>query len=567
MASLQKIKSKGINYYSIVESRRVNGKPTPVTIAYLGNIENILNMFNSKNNNVSRDINFKSYSYGAVYALWKIAQKHNITKYLNSFFPKQTRNGLSRGETILLASIYRAIYPGSKNEFSERMAETSLASIAKYDPNKTTSQHFWSQMNGIEEKMLYDAEDAIAEHILGYYDINPDKLALDYTNYFTYIDSNNDKSKIAKRGHNKQKRDDLRQFSLGLVTSKELAIPLCSYVYEGNITDVSAFPKYLDLFRTRIGHYTDATDITLIYDNGSVSKKNLLELKSREPQYHYVCAFSLSCYKELLDIPMDDYKTVSICGDKDILCYRTTEDIWGEKNECILIYSEDLYNGQYKGLLTSTRRKEQELKKLKEQLRNPKSRISKAASAIDARIKNIIKGDFGESIFEINKIGIRIIKDIDFSVNYDIMEEICNKHYGKRLIITDRFTWTTEEILEAYWGQSDIEKIFKDSKNGHHFSVQPQYHWTDSKVRVHTFCCLLGLLLTSILKKELSDSGIKMENKKIIDTLSGIREVYVLTPDKKSKNDFSVEKKLEQMSLIQQDIWSVLEKKVYCKKK
>jgi len=84
----------------------------------------------------------------------------------------------------------------------------------------------------------------------------------------------------------------------------------------------------------------------------------------------------------------------------------------------------------------------------------------------------------------------------------------------------------------------------------YNFSVQPQFHWTVSKVRVHTFCCLLGLLLTSILKKELSDSGIKMENKKIIDTLSGIREVYVLTPDKKSKNDFSVEKKLEQMSPI-----------------
>ena len=568
MASLQKIKSKGINYYSIVECRRINGKPTPVTIAYLGNIENILNMFNNRNNNaVSSDVNYKSFSYGAVYALWKIAQKHNIVKHLNKFFPKQTRSGLSRGETILLASVYRVIYPGSKNEFSDKMAETALASIVKYDPDKTTSQHFWSQMDGIEEKMLHDAEDAIAGHILDYYNISPEKLALDYTNYFTYIDSNNEKSEIAKRGHNKQKRDDLRQFSLGLVTSKELAIPLCSYVYEGNVTDVSAFPNYLNLFRKRIGRYTDATDITLIYDNGSVSKKNLAELKNQKPQYHYVCAFSLSCCKELLDIPVDDYKTVSICGDNDILCYRTTKDIWGEKNECILIYSPDLYNGQYKGLLTSIKKKEQELLKLKEQLKNPKSRISKAASAIDARIKKIIKGDFGESIFEINKIGIRIIKDIDYSVNYDIIKEICYRHYGKRLIITDRFTWTTEETLEAYWGQIDIENIFKDSKNRDHFSVQPQFHWTDSKVRVHTFCCLLGLLLTSILKKELEDSGVKMSNKKIIDLLSGIREVYVLTPDKKAKNDFSVDKRLEQMSPVQQTVWDILEEKVFCKKR
>lgn len=565
MASLQKIKSKGINYYSIVESRRINGKPTPVTITYLGNIENILNVFNNQNVNDNKDI--KSYSYGAVYALWKIAQKHHIIKYLNNSFPEQTRNGLTRGETLLLASIYRAIYPGSKNEFSERISETSLPSIVKFDPEKITSQHFWSQMEGIDEKMLYDAEDKIAEQILNHYNINPGKLALDYTNYFTYIDSNNKRSTMAERGHNKQKRDDLRQFSLGLVTTKDLAIPLCSYVYKGNVADVTAFPKYLKLFKKRISHYTDATDITLIYDNGSVSKKNLAELNSQEPKLHYVCAFSTNSCKELLDISVNDYTTVSIYEDRDILCYRTIRNIWGGEKECILIYSEDLYIGQYKGLLVSIEKKKQQLQKLKEQLRNTKSRISKTASDVDARIQNIINGDFGESIFEINKTGTRIIKDIDISVNYDVVEELCRKHYGKRVLITDQVSWTTKEILEAYWDQSNIENIFKDSKNRHHFAIQPQFHWTDSKVRVHTFCCLMGLLLTSLLRKELAAAGIKIENKKIIDVLSGIREAYVLTPDKKAKNGFSVQKKLEQMSLIQKKVWEALEKNVFSSKK
>lgn len=564
MASLQKIKSKGIDYFSIVECRRINGKPTPVTIAYLGNIENILKVFN---NNASNNADYKSYSYGAVYALWKIAQKHHIIKYLNNSFPEQTRNGLSRGETLLLGSIYRVIYPGSKNEFGERISETSLPSIAKFDPDKITSKHFWSQMHGINEEMIYDAEDKIAEQVLNHYNINPSKLALDYTNYFTYIDSNNEKSTLSERGHNKQKRDDLRQFSLGLVTTKELAIPLCSYVYEGNVTDVTAFPRYLELFKKRIGYYTNANDITLIYDNGSVSKDNLLELVGKKPDLHYVCAFSLSSCKELLDIPIDDYTTVGIYEDKKILCYRTTKNIWGGKKECILIYSEDLYRGQYKGLVESIRKKNQQLQELKAQINNPKSRISKKASDIDARIKKIIKGDFGESIFKINKTGVRIIKDINFSVNDDIIQEICYKHYGKRLLITDRFSWTTEEILEAYWDQSNIESIFKDSKNRHHFSVQPQFHWTDSKVRVHTFCCLLGLLLTSLLKKELADEGIKMENEKIIDTLTGIREIYVLTPDKKAKNGFSVLKKIEQMTPIQKKVWDTLDKNIFSKKK
>lgn len=257
---------------------------------------------------------------------------------------------MSRGESLILASIYRAIHPGSKNEFCEWISETSLPSIVKFDPEKITSQHFWDQMNGIDESMLQNAEDSIAEHVLKHYDIHPSKLALDYTNYFTYIDSNNANCTIAKRGHNKQKRNDLRQFSLGIVTTKELAIPLCSYIYEGNMNDISVFPKYLELLKKRISHYTDIKDITLVYDNGSVSKKNLLEQKDSDLKFHYVCAFSTSSCKELLDISIKEYAKVSIYKDKEVLCYRTIRNIWGEDRECILLYSEDCTRDNMKDL-------------------------------------------------------------------------------------------------------------------------------------------------------------------------------------------------------------------------
>lgn len=562
MASLQKITVKGINYYSIVESRRINGKPTPVTIAYLGNIENILNIFTEKNSSAGK-VSYKSYSYGAVFALWKIAQKHHISKFLNDAFPDQVRNGMSRGETLLLASIYRAIHPGSKNEFCEWISETALPSIAKFDPEKMTSQHFWDQMNGIDENMLQSAEDTIADHVLKHYDIHPSKLALDYTNYFTYIDSGNSNCTIAKRGHNKQKRDDLRQFSLGLITTKELAIPLCSYIYEGNMNDISVFPKYLELLKKRISHYTDVKDITLVYDNGSVSKKNLLEQKDGDLKVHYVCAFSTSSCKELLNISIEDYTKVTIYKDKEILCYRTVRNIWCEDRECILLYSEALYEGQYEGLIKSIEKKKKLLQTLKEQITNSKSQISKKAEDIAARINKIITGDFGKEIFEIKKSGTLVIKDIDFSVKYDVVKELCIKNYGKKVIITDQSSWKTEEILEAYWDQNNIENIFKDSKNVRHFAVQPQFHWTDSKVRVHTFCCLTGLLLTSLLKKELADVGIKMENDKILDELSRIREAYILSSDKKAKSGFGVEKVLEQMTPAQSNIWNALEKSVF----
>ena len=122
--------------------------------------------------------------------------------------------------------------------------------------------------------MLSKAEDAISKTILEKYSISPEKLALDYTNYFTYIDTDNKKSTLAKHGHNKQKRNDLRQFSLALITTKEFTIPLCSYVYEGNINDVSIFPKYLEQLKQRVSKYSDINNITLFLIKEACPKKS-----------------------------------------------------------------------------------------------------------------------------------------------------------------------------------------------------------------------------------------------------------------------------------------------------
>jgi len=567
MASMQKINVKGTNYYSIVESRRINGKPRPVTIQYLGTIENILKAFNNPKS-ICESAAFKSYSHGAVFALWSIAKKHNILEFLDDVFSEQIRNGLSRSETILCASIYRAIYSGSKNEFSQWAEETTLPSIMKFQANKITSSHFWDQMDGISEEMLQSIEDLISSHVLKYYKIKPEKLALDYTNYFTYISSSNIVSNLANRGHNKQKRSDLKQFSLGIVTTKELAIPLCSHVYEGNINDVTEFPEYLRILKKRISNYTDASEITLVFDNGSVSKKNLDIFKSNDMKLSYICGFSLSSCKELLDIPFEDYEKIMIYDDdRDVLCYRTIKNIWGEDRTCLLTFSQDLYDGQYEELMKNILKNKEKLIELNEQLKNPKSKISKIPSDINKRIENFLTGNHAKEIFKIIINGESIVTDIEFEVDTSAVDTVSKKHFGKKLLITDHDDWQTNEILEAYRDQIDIENIFKDTKNKHHFSIQPLYHWTDDKIRVHTFCCLLGLLLTSLLKKELFDEGIKLQNKKIIDLLTGIREIYIVKADKKAKKDFSVEKTLEKMSENQEGIWSVLERKVFKAKK
>jgi transposase len=139
-------------------------------------------------------------------------------------------------------------------------------------------------------------------------------------------------------------------------------------------------------------------------------------------------------------------------------------------------------------------------------------------------------------------------------VNETKKDEITCKYFGKKLIITDRANWSTAEILQTYRDQDCIEKIFRTTKDSEHFSMRPQYHYTDQKIRVHIFCCLLGLTLTTILQKEALKRGINMSKKQLLNKLSEIRRCWL-----KSKDNNQATNVLEEMDKEQSQLWDVIQ--------
>ena len=116
---------------------------------------------------------------------------------------------------------------------------------------------------------------------------------------------------------------------------------------------------------------------------------------------------------------------------------------------------------------------------------------------------------------------------LEYEINNEIKNKIIRKYFGKKLTITDRADWSTKDILTAYYEQDCIEKIFRDTKETEHFSLRPIFHWTDQKIRVHIFICLLGLMLTAVLQRELQGNGINISKGKLIKYLSQIRLCWV----------------------------------------
>lgn len=546
MAWLRRKLVKGIPYWSICETQVVDGKKKQIILEHIGNEQKLSErvLLNSPSNKIE---SIKSYSHGLTSVLYEISKLIGLEEVLDSVFSHQQSNKLKRSTSIILAAIHRICEPGSKNAFADWINKTSLPYYLSIESKKLTSQHFWYQMNNIDEDKILEAEIKIFNKVSSIFKIDISKLALDYTNYYTYIASNNTRNTIAQRGKNKQKRYDLRQVSMGVMVAKDCAIPILAHTYKGNTNDQVEFKEYYGLIKKFFSHI-DFDAFTLVFDGGSNNKENLGNL-----EIHYICAFSLRSCKELYNINLEDYTDIKI-GKRLVKHYRIKKIIWNEERTCILTYSEALYSGQISQLDKDLNKTIDLFDKFKEKLKNVKFKSKQTKESITQKCDDIkdIKYVKDIIVYEISED-----LNIDYYIDENAKNELITKFFGKKLTITDRHEWSTEEILESYYDQYFVENMFKQSKDVDFCNLRPLYHWTDNKIRVHIFICMISLTLLGVLQKILQNEGINLSNDKILEELTQIREGWVRTSGG-PKN--SVIRMLEDMSPEQSSLWGALQK-------
>src|SRR5438034_6570024 len=102
------------------------------------------------------------------------------------------------------------------------------------------SQRFWDAMNAVDESAIRKVEMQLSRQLVEDFGIDVRCLCFDCTNFDTFIDSRTS-SELARRGHAKSKRTDLREVGLALLVSTDFNIPLFSRVYPGNQPDSVTF--------------------------------------------------------------------------------------------------------------------------------------------------------------------------------------------------------------------------------------------------------------------------------------------------------------------------------------
>jgi transposase len=559
VATIQQKTSRGHKYWYIVESRRVNGKPRPVVLAYLGKPEALLKRLKG----LTETIKVKSYSHGAVAALLNVAQKLDIPAVINEYIEsprkympeKPIRNNLTAGITLLLGAIGRVCMPTSKRGWWNWARTTSCEYLLRCNLSKVDSQHFWDLMDAVPVDAIPKIESELLKRVQKVYRVESDTLFFDTTNFYTYIDTTNGRCTIAQRGKNKQKRNDLRQIGLALVVTKKDLIPLFHLTYRGNRNDTVVFKAIASRVKDRIIELgLDLKKHTIVFDRGNNSKKNMNILKKLS--FHYVGALTPYHHKKLIEDAEKSFREVSV-GENRIRAYRDKRIIWGEERTVIVYISEKLKAGQLRGIYQALTKKMKELKEIQKSLSHPRAK-KRDKVQLEEKIKNLVKGQYIKDLIEWSlKEESEGRFKLDFYINIENLSEIEDK-LGFRILMTDRHDWSTEEIIKTYWGQSDIENAFKNMKNPYHLTLKPQYHWTDQKIIVHYFICVLGFLLIAIIWRQVKNEiGYDHSVDTLLDTLNNIR-LATLLEESTTRGRVKAEYKLEEMSGDEKMIMEVL---------
>jgi transposase len=352
-------------------------------------------------------------------------------------------------------------------------------------------------------------------------------MLYDTTNFFTFLATSNDRAVLPQRGHSKAKRHDLRQIGLALLVTGEFQIPLLHRVYEGNIPDVTLFPE---IARELVARYRklsgNTPQSTLVFDKGNVSEDAMEQLTVGG--VHFVAALSANRLAEVLDIPQDQYQNIpKMPGTKAV---SAVVEYWGKSCQVVVSYSESFFTQQLSGVTQNMVKCQRKLSDLQQRLQKRRKGKGINVKSVRNEVKNILASQFMNNIFRAEIREDQGLPVLTYSVDHEALQTLTENRLGKTILITDHLDWSPARVIEAYRNLSGVEQSFKHMKNLRFLHWQPAYHWTDQKLRVHAFYCVLALLLASLAHKEVRQAGVDISLPSLLKELSSVKQVALLYP-------------------------------------
>lgn len=558
MASLYKKVIGGKPYWYLREMAWVSGKPKMISERYLGSAADIGALLDARETGVMPE-RTRHLAFGDVAAVWAMLDRLGVIETIDEVVGARRRDaGASVGTYLALAALNRLVAPCSKLGFEKWWRTTAADRFTRIRSAVLDHRKFWEAMRAVSTQQLAAIEHALALRMIETFGLDISALALDMTNFATYIDSTNDKAPIAQRGKAKQKRSDLRLVGLGLVVTRDGGVPLVSHAYPGNRPDVTQFATVIELLTARhaalatdsgpgndagTDHTTDpstadttrpadmtaetAAEMTVVFDAGQNSIANFAHLT--QAGLHFVGSIPPSDCPDLLALPATDRHVVDAERFAGLTALDTRREVYGTDRRVVLTHSPTLHTAQSRGFDQTLAKASAKLAELADTLARGHAR--RPRDKVEAEIAQITRDPWARRVIRPTLTGDTPAEHrLAFHINEQARAELETELFGKRVLITDRDDWPVAEVVAGYRSQSEAEFGFRQLKDPHLVSFSPMHHWTDHNIRVHLFTCVLALQIAHLMRRHATHADLSMSVRELLNTLAGIEETVLIYP-------------------------------------
>jgi transposase len=519
-------KIKGRAYYYIAESARVKGKSKIIRQWYLGSIKRLIEIAEGNVGKLQpREVS--PLEEGSIAAIMQEAEQIGIIEIVNSFIPKRAQ-GMTVGQYILLAAINRTIDAVPKTRIEDWLKTTAIHRYLDIKWDMLSSQNFWDHFDLIQKDGVYEIGDAISRKVVQIYGISLDTLLYDTTNYYHYWDvaAESELSMITK---SKSGKDNLRHIGLALAVDRDWGLPLFFRLYRANEHDSKVIQKLIDaLFEQIQSCVSDKKGITLVFDKGNNSEELISRLD--ESKHHFIGSRSPYHHEDLCDIPLDRYKTVTIQGAeevKELPAYETTVELYGFPRRVIVTYNEATYRRKLMRMQRAMHMASTAISGFKRIVKQADGRSTE--ESLRRQAEEILDHWHVRPFFAIEIIKADGFFKASIRKNHAAIEKAM-KRFGKTILFTSRETLSAGDIVKIYLDRYIIEDVFKITKSDHFVKMDPAFHWTDSKIKVHALTCMIALVLAKLSHRRAKMNGYAKGIDAFLHELRGIRSALLFYP-------------------------------------
>jgi transposase len=534
VASLYPKKIGGKTYWYLREMARVDGRPKMVSERYLGTAAEIAAAMQAREQAMLPE-RTRHLAFGDVAAVWGMLGKLGVAEIIDEVTGAHPPGlALSAGSYLALAALNRVVAPCSKLAFADWWKTTAADRFTKIGAPALDHRRFWDAMHAVTLDQLSEINRRIALRIVEVAGVDCSSVALDMTNFATFIDTANGRAPVAQRGKAKQKRSDLRLVGLGLVVTRDGGIPLTWHAYPGDRPDVTQFATMIGQLRRQYEAITAAAagaagaEMTVVFDAGQNSEDNFEFLAGTH--LHYIGSVPASDCPDLTSLPASARAIVDRERFGGLTAFGTRHVAYGADRRAILTHSPELHESQARGFDGTTLAKTgKKLGELAATLARGKTR--RAREKVEAEIETITRKPWVQRVVTWQLSGeqprdLRLAWGIDQAARAALEEEL----FGKHVLITDHDDWPVAEVIAGYRSQSEAEFGFRQLKDPHVVSFSPMFHWTEHNIRMHTFTCVLALQIAHLMRREAEHAGLHLSVRHLLSQLAAIGETVLIYP-------------------------------------